>query len=144
MDGNDARFVSTFSTRMMLPAASRQVGMPLSFSVRFFRPAEISHCRKHRAGCVHDVLHRLKMTRITKMMKKKKLLLLMMIIVYCLYLLIHLHHVGLMYLYLDIYLSSILTVQYVISYKHMAVSQNVLVLNRYSWISRSIPRSIPY
>ena len=69
---------------------------------------------------VHDVLHRLKMTRITKMMKKKKLLLLlMMIIVYCLYLLIHLHHVGLMYLYLDIYLSSILTVQYVISYKHI-------------------------
>ena len=67
---------------------------------------------------VHDVLHRLKMTRITKMMKKK-LLLLMMIIVYCLYLLIHLHHVGLMYLYLDIYLSSILTVQYVISYKHI-------------------------
>ena len=27
---------------------------------------------------------------------------------------------------------------------HLAVSQNVLVLNRYSWISRSIPRSIPY
>ena len=27
---------------------------------------------------------------------------------------------------------------------YMAVSQNVLVLNRYSWISRSIPRSIPY
>ena len=28
------------------------------------------------------------------------------------------------------------------SWTYMAVSQNVLVLNRYSWISRSIPRSI--